>query len=87
MHTPLVAHAYKIHQPLVPKKPFRDVLKVRILVADYNRFSVLQNFIDAGRHQSRYVRNAAQNEISIGADQFCQIHILVKDAEVIALPY
>ena len=47
---------------------------------------MFQDCADVVHHQSSNVWNPVQNEVPVGADQFRQLHVLIIDSQVIALP-
>src|SRR5260370_39594217 len=81
---PAIRYSDKIQQMLTVGQSFDDTLKFRIFVADHNRFCMIQNRINSVNHQTGYVGNAVEDEIAICTNQTCQVHIPIKNAQVIA---
>src|SRR5271168_4381597 len=61
-----------------------NALKLWILVPDDDRLGMIQNRINTADHKPRYVWNSIEDEVAIGANQARHIHVLVKNAQVIA---
>src|SRR5260370_31095607 len=82
---PSVRNSNKIHQTLAVTQTILETSKLRIIITDHEGLCMIQNFLDTVDHQSRYVRNVVKNEVAIGTNQAGQIHVLVKNAQVITL--
>jgi hypothetical protein len=66
---PAISDSYEIHQNLAVAQPLSHAPEVRILVADHDRLSVIQNRIDTVDHESGYLQNAVEDEVPISANE------------------
>src|SRR5216683_5427777 len=83
---PSIDDSYKINQELTVTQTLGHFVEVRILVADHDGLSVIQHCVDVADHKFGYVRNTVEDEVPVRANQSCNIHVLVIDAQVMALP-
>src|SRR5271155_3679134 len=81
---PAICNSDKIYQTLILAQALEDDGKLGILIANDHGLRVFENRVDVLDHEPRNVRNAVEDEVAIGPDQAGHLHVLVKNAQIVA---
>src|SRR6516162_438107 len=85
IHAPSFDDPDKIYELLAGLQALRNFLELRVLVTDDDGLSVSEDRVDVMHHQFRNVRDTVEDEIAVGTNQAGDVHILVVDAQIVAL--
>src|SRR6202020_300404 len=82
---PAIGDTDKIHEMLTWLQTLHNACKFRVFIANHHGLCMIQHCVDSIHHQPRDVWNTVEDEVAVCANQAGHVHVLVEDAQVVAL--